>query len=77
MRDLALNEVLAISGGRIRPEYWTISAAFGALVGAACFTLTAFTSNPVNPFAAIALGAGIGAGLHATGDILHSARHSH
>lgn len=71
MRELNLIEIQAISGSRIRPSEWTWSAAAGALIGCACFVLTASTANPVSPGAALAVGSGIGAGLHAAYDVLH------
>jgi hypothetical protein len=71
MRELNIGEVKAISGGRIRPSEWTIGAAGGALVGVACFVVTSFSPLPIAPFVAISTGMGIGAGLHATYDILH------
>lgn len=71
MRELNHFELTNISGGAIRPSEWTFGAGAGALVGAACLTLTAFSANPVTPLLALTVGPAMGAGLFAVYDILH------
>lgn len=70
MRELNFIEISNISGARIFPSDWIYSAAVGAMFGASCFVVTAFSANPVSLAAAITIGSSLGIGFHATHDIL-------
>lgn len=70
MQELTFIEISEISGGRIYPSDWMYSAAAGAMFGASCFVVTAFSANPVGLTAAITVGASIALGFHAAHDVL-------
>lgn len=70
MKELNMDEIQLVSGGKIKPYRWIGAGGFGAWSGALCATITAFSANPITFPVGIITGMILGVGLSATHDIL-------
>ncbi len=70
MKELNYHEIQLVSGASIKPSHWVFSAGYGVSFGAVCSVVSAFSANPLPLFTSLIAGGAIGAGLHATHDVL-------
>ncbi len=70
MKTLSQNELLMVTGARIRPSEWLYPAAFGTLAGVSTFAVTAFSAHPVGFALSIGTGFCVGLGFGAVHDYL-------